>query len=190
MRNSKLCVGVFDSGIGGLTVLKDCQAYFPDLSFCYYGDNARAPYGNRPKEEICAFVREALGEMVNFGVDVILLACNTATTICMPYLRDCVAVPTFGIAPPVRAYTRAGIRTLILATRATCESARMRELCEEGGAIFFSTHVLDVAEKLCNKVAIIKDGVLIKDGKMEEFVKDGDSLEDIFMEVVTNDTAD
>ena len=63
----------------------------------------------------------------------------------------------------------------------------MHELCEKGGSIFFSTHVLDVAEKLCNKVAIIKDGTLIKAGYMEEIVKDGISLEDIFMEVVCNE---
>ena len=63
----------------------------------------------------------------------------------------------------------------------------MHELCEEGGAIFFFTHVLDVAEKLCNKVAIIKDGTLIKTGNMEDIVKDGISLEDIFMEVVCHE---
>lgn len=62
----------------------------------------------------------------------------------------------------------------------------MRRICEEGGAIFFSTHVLDVAEKLCNRVAIIKDGTLIASGEMEEIVKSGQSLEDIFMEVVEN----
>ncbi len=62
----------------------------------------------------------------------------------------------------------------------------MHKLCAEGGAIFFSTHVLDVAEKLCNKVAIIKDGKLIASGTMEEIVKDGQSLESIFMEVVDN----
>lgn len=60
----------------------------------------------------------------------------------------------------------------------------MKDICSNGGAIFFSTHVLDVAEKLCNKVAIIKDGVLITSGKMDEIVKDGQSLESIFMEVV------
>ena len=65
----------------------------------------------------------------------------------------------------------------------------MRELCENGGAIFFSTHVLDVAEKLCNKVAIIKDGVLIASGKMDEIVKGGESLESIFMEVACDDEA-
>lgn len=60
----------------------------------------------------------------------------------------------------------------------------MRDLCAKGGAVFFSTHVLEVAEKLCNKVAIIKDGVLVASGNMNEIVKDGESLESIFMEVV------
>ena len=58
----------------------------------------------------------------------------------------------------------------------------MREVCEEGGAIFFSTHVLEVAEKLCDKVAIIKGGRLIRSGTMEE-VKGDDSLEDVFLEL-------
>lgn len=58
----------------------------------------------------------------------------------------------------------------------------MRELCDVGGAIFFSTHVLEVAEKLCNKVAIIKGGRLIRSGTMEE-VKGDDSLEDVFLEL-------
>ena len=59
----------------------------------------------------------------------------------------------------------------------------MRELCENGGAIFFSTHVLEVAEKLCDKVAIIKDGKLIKAGTMDE-VKGDHSLENVFLELV------
>ena len=58
----------------------------------------------------------------------------------------------------------------------------MREICDEGGAIFFSTHVLEVAEKLCDKVAIIKKGQLIRSGTMEE-VKGDDSLEDVFLEL-------
>ena len=60
----------------------------------------------------------------------------------------------------------------------------MAELTKRGGAIFFSTHVLDVAEKLCNKVAIIKDGHLITSGLMSEVVKDQTSLEALFMETV------
>ncbi len=59
----------------------------------------------------------------------------------------------------------------------------MRQLCESGGAVFFSTHVLEVAEKLCSKVAIIKDGRLVAAGRMADIVKEGSSLESIFMEV-------
>lgn len=62
---------------------------------------------------------------------------------------------------------------------------KMHELCNEGSAIFFSTHVLDVAEKLCNKVAIIKDGKLVVSGVTKELIK-GESLEDVFMEVADN----
>lgn len=65
----------------------------------------------------------------------------------------------------------------------------MREICANKGAVFFSTHVLDVAEKLCNKVAIIKDGRLLASGNMADIVKDGQSLEDIFMEAI-DDVAD
>ena len=65
----------------------------------------------------------------------------------------------------------------------------MRKICKEGGAIFFSTHVLDVAERLCNKVAIIKDGSLVTSGNMEELIKQGKSLETIFMEVIKENNA-
>ena len=59
-------------------------------------------------------------------------------------------------------------------------------MCEEGSSIFFSTHVLEVAEKLCDKVAIIKEGVIVTQGKMED-VKGNSSLEDIFMELIDNE---
>lgn len=62
----------------------------------------------------------------------------------------------------------------------------MKEMCEKGSAVFFSTHVLDVAEKLCNKIAIIKHGKIITAGNMEELVKDK-SLEEVFLEVVDHD---
>lgn len=64
----------------------------------------------------------------------------------------------------------------------------MHDICDNGGAIFFSTHVLDVAEKLCNKVTIIKSGKIIASGSMSELTKDGNSLEDIFMEVLEGET--
>ncbi|MBE5882103.1 MAG: ABC transporter ATP-binding protein [Lachnospiraceae bacterium] len=63
----------------------------------------------------------------------------------------------------------------------------MKETCAEGGAVFFSTHVLEVAEKLCNKVAIIKEGTVIASGVMSEVVKDAGSLESLFMEVLDHE---
>ena len=68
--------------------------------------------------------------------------------------------------------------------------AIMRDICYQGGAIFFSTHVLDVAEKLCNKVSIIKEGRLIASGRMNDIVSDGSTLESIFMEVAENGSSD
>jgi ABC-2 type transport system ATP-binding protein len=62
----------------------------------------------------------------------------------------------------------------------------MHELCSKGSSIFFSTHVLDVAERLCSKIAIIKDGRLIASGKTEELTK-GSTLEEVFMEVIKHD---
>lgn len=64
--------------------------------------------------------------------------------------------------------------------------AIMKELCNQGCAIFFSTHVLEVAEKLCNKIAIIKEGHIVVDGKMEE-VRGNSSLEDVFLELVNHE---
>ncbi|MEE0687165.1 MAG: ABC transporter ATP-binding protein [Lachnospiraceae bacterium] len=66
----------------------------------------------------------------------------------------------------------------------------MKKICEAGGAVFFSTHVLDVAERLCNKVAIIKAGDVLASGNMDDIVRDGQSLEDIFMEAIGRDVAD
>ncbi|MCM1559499.1 MAG: ABC transporter ATP-binding protein, partial [Butyrivibrio sp.] len=63
----------------------------------------------------------------------------------------------------------------------------MREICAKGGAILFSTHVLDVAERLCSKVAIMKDGVLVASGEMDRIVKPGQTLESIFMEVINHE---
>lgn len=66
----------------------------------------------------------------------------------------------------------------------------MKKICEAGGAVFFSTHVLDVAERLCNKVAIIKAGNVLASGNMADIVREGQSLEDIFMEAIGKNVAD
>ena len=83
---------------------------------------------------------------------------------------------TTDLAQPVAAYSHGMKQKLAII------SAWLHELCDAGGAIFFSTHVLEVAEKLCDKVAIIKGGKLIRSGTMEE-VKGDDSLEEVFLEL-------
>ena len=77
-----------------------------------------------------------------------------------------------------------GVEAVLDAKASVILKNRMHDMCAEGSAIFFSTHVLDVAEKLCNKVAIIKDGKLIAAGATEELTK-GESLETVFMEGLT-----
>ena len=63
----------------------------------------------------------------------------------------------------------------------------MREMCEKGSAVFFSTHVLEVAEKLCNKIAIIKRGSIIANGTIKELLGEKESLEEVFLEAVKDE---
>lgn len=74
-------IGVFDSGHGGLTVLRALVERFPDEAFLYLGDHANAPYGNRPADEIVAFTRAGIEALFNGGCRLVLLACNTATCV-------------------------------------------------------------------------------------------------------------
>ncbi len=72
-------IGVFDSGYGGLTVLKSLLEYMPDYDFIYYGDNKRAPYGTRSFEEVYEFTLEAVKQLFDKGCPLVILACNTAS---------------------------------------------------------------------------------------------------------------
>lgn len=74
-------IGVFDSGLGGLTVLHALVARFPQLAFTYLGDHAHVPYGNRPSEEIVALTRNATEALFKGGSKLVLLGCNTATAV-------------------------------------------------------------------------------------------------------------
>lgn len=121
-------VGVFDSGIGGLTVLKACVGKLPDCLFYYYGDNARAPYGSRPRGEIVRFVAEALRRFERIGVDAAVLACNTATAVCAEQMRAAFPFPVVGVEPAVRPAALQCSRVLVLATPRTAESDRLRRL--------------------------------------------------------------
>lgn len=121
-------VGVFDSGVGGLSVLGACLRALPGVRFYYYGDNARAPYGTRPREQIAAFTEEALRGFERRGVCAAVLACNTATAACLEEMREKFAFPILGVEPAVALAARTYESAAVLATPFTAQSERLKGL--------------------------------------------------------------
>ena len=121
-------VGVFDSGIGGLGALHACVKSVSCAKFYYYGDNKRAPYGNRSEEEIRSFTREALNYFLKMGADVAVIACNTATAAAVGEMRREFPFPVIGMEPAVKLAAAHCKKVLVLATERTAESARMQVL--------------------------------------------------------------
>jgi glutamate racemase len=124
-------IGVFDSGMGGLTVLHECLVTLPHEDFVYLGDGARLPYGPRPLEEIRRFAGEIAGYLERAGVKLIVAACNSATAAALPDLQRRLAVPVVGVlAPEAHAAVLAtrNRRIGLLATAATVASGRYAEL--------------------------------------------------------------
>src|SRR5437899_6316480 len=123
-------IGVFDSGVGGLTVLHECLVTMPNEDFLYLGDHARLPYGPRPLDEVRRFAFEIAGYLATQGVKLIVVACNTATSAALPALQESLAVPVVGvITPEAAAAVRAtrNRRIGLLATQATAAPARYEE---------------------------------------------------------------
>src|SRR5687767_151611 len=81
-------IGVFDSGVGGLTVLHELLVALPHEDFLYLGDTARFPYGNRPKEQLEALALDVAGELVARGAKLLVVACNSATAAALPALQE------------------------------------------------------------------------------------------------------
>ena len=124
-------MGVFDSGVGGLTVLHECLVTMPHEDFVYLGDHARLPYGPRPLDEIRRFALEIAGYLEQQGVKLILAACNAATSAALPALQSAFGVPVVGvITPEAHAAVQAtrNRRVGLLATRATVDAGRYAEL--------------------------------------------------------------
>jgi len=124
-------IGVFDSGVGGLTVLHECLVTMPNEDFVYLGDHARLPYGPRPLEEIARFAHEIGGYLERQGVKLIVVACNAATSAALPALQSSLEVPVVGvIAPEAAAAVRAtrNRRVGLLATQATVTAGRYHQL--------------------------------------------------------------
>ncbi len=124
-------VGVFDSGVGGLTVLHECLVTMPHEDFVYLGDHARLPYGPRPLDEIRRFAREIAAYLEGQGVKLVLVACNAATSAALPRLQAELTVPVVGvITPEAHAAVQAtrNRRIGLMATQATVQAGRYGEL--------------------------------------------------------------
>ena len=124
-------VGVFDSGVGGLTVLHECLVTLPHEDFLYLGDHARLPYGPRPLPEIRRFAQEIGAFLEARDVKLILVACNAATSAALPQLQEELAVPVVGVITP-EAHAAVQVtrnrRIGLLATQATVDAGRYRSL--------------------------------------------------------------
>src|SRR5213595_3886404 len=124
-------VGVFDSGVGGLTVLHECLVTMPHEDFVYLGDHARLPYGPRPLAEVRRFAREIATYLQEQGVKLVVNACNTATSAALPQLQEELEVPVVGVlTPEAHAAVQATRNRIIglLATEGTVESGRYAQL--------------------------------------------------------------
>jgi len=124
-------VGVFDSGVGGLTVLHECLVTMPHEDFVYLGDHARLPYGPRPLAEVRQFAREIGAYLQGQGVKLVVNACNTATSAALPQLQEELDVPVVGvITPEAHAAVQAtrNRRIGLLATEGTVAAGRYAEL--------------------------------------------------------------
>ena len=126
-------VGVFDSGIGGLSVLMELEKILPNEDFYYYGDSLNNPYGEKSDEELFEITSGVVDYLVNKGCKLIVIACNTATTRCMKYLREKYKDIIFvGTVPAIKvACDRDFKNTLVMATPATIESERTMELIRD-----------------------------------------------------------
>jgi glutamate racemase len=123
-------VGVFDSGVGGLTVLHECLVTMPHEDFVYFGDNARLPYGPRELGEVTTFASEIGAFLEAQGVKLVVVACNTATSAALPQLQEQLSVPVVGvITPEAHAAVQAtrNRRIGLLATEGTVAAGRYGE---------------------------------------------------------------
>lgn len=125
---------VFDSGLGGLTVLREVVAARPDAHFIYVADDAFFPYGHHSEEQIIARVVPLIGELIDrHSPDLVVVACNTASTLVMSYLREAYKIPFVGTVPAIKpacaqSKTR---RVSVLGTRGTVQREYTRSLIRD-----------------------------------------------------------
>ncbi len=137
-------IGVFDSGVGGLTVLREIIRRLPAESTVYLGDNARAPYGTRSDEEVLRFTRQAVDSLVERDVKLVVVACNTSTAVALTDLRRRYPLPILGVIRPgaAAAVLASRVRRVgVIATPATVRShAYFNAIKEEDPAVEVYEH--------------------------------------------------
>lgn len=136
MSGSFAPVGVFDSGVGGLSVLRELRRLLPDEDFVYYADSANCPYGGKPLVEIQSRAAAITEELLAAGCKLIVVACNTATIAAVEHLRANYPVPFVGMEPAVKpacALTRSGV-VGVLATGAALGGEKFHRLVAQHAA--------------------------------------------------------
>ena len=137
-------IGVFDSGVGGLTVLREILRRTPAESTVYLGDNGRAPYGTRPDDEVRRFSMQGLDELADRGVKAIVVACNTSTAVAIGDFRRRYDLPILGVIRPgasAAALATRNRRVGVIATPATVRSrAYFAAIKDENPAIEVYEH--------------------------------------------------
>lgn len=125
-------IGFFDSGVGGISVLHEGIKQISDAEFLYYADTDHVPYGNRSREEIETYVEEAVAFLVNRGIDALVVACNTATSVSVRKLRKMYDFPIVGMEPAVKLALKLEPqkKILVAATDVTVHGEKLQLLLE------------------------------------------------------------
>ena len=128
-------IGIFDSGIGGLSVFREIRKVLPEQSYIYYSDNAHCPYGEKTQEYIIDRAREITRFLISKGAEIIVVACNTATAAAIATLRAEFPVKFIGMEPaikPAASITRTGV-VGVLATAGTLKADKYHSTRERWG---------------------------------------------------------
>lgn len=127
-------IGIFDSGIGGLSVLHRAMKMMPEAQFLYYADEKNVPYGEKTTEVIRGYVEDILNFFIEQGVDAVVIACNTATSVATKEFRERFPVPIVGMEPAVKPaieqYGDNDKRILVTATQVTITGDKLQNLLE------------------------------------------------------------
>ena len=127
-------IAVFDSGVGGISVLKELTALLPNENFRYFGDSANAPYGTKTTEQVLELTKKHIGRMIAEGAKAAVIACNTATSAAAEVLREMYPdTPIIGIEPALKTAALLGNhpRVLVMATPMTLKLEKFNRLLEK-----------------------------------------------------------